>query len=188
MLNLGGTLSVREVGFLLTNKGDASILGQGSAVRLACLNQFPNPSLRIRHIGEDAVRFKNDPASFVEDLVRLANVALERIEGLRGRPGGWNLLGWAVDSLRQLSEATRKAREERTGRQTRPRSPRLEKALTRAWERYRREDGPTVWATFQAMTETRSPRLVGYVGKVFSDDLAYRSAVNGDVPLGINLN
>ena len=37
-------------------------------------------------------------------------------------------------------------------------------------------------------TETRSPRLVGYVGKVFSDDEFYGSALDRAVPLGINLN
>ena len=178
----------REVGFLLTNKGDAAILGQGTAVRIACRNAFPNPALRIRHTSDDALRFRDDPASFVSDLIRFADIARDRIDGLRGRPGGWNLVGWVTDSLRQAAEAARKAREAKTGRKARPRSPRLEKALLRAWEQYRREDGPSVWSAFQALTETRSPRLVGYVGKVFSDDDAYRSALDGDVPVGINLN
>lgn len=177
----------REVGFLLTNRGDASILGQGSAIRLACMNQFPNPALRIRHTSDDAARFRDDPASFVSDLVRFADVARERIDGLRGRPGGWNLIGWTVDGLRRLSEAARKARELRTDRTVRSRAPRLESALLAAWERYRRDDGPSVWSAFQSLTETRSPRLIGYVGKVFSDDDAYDSVLNGDVPLHVSL-
>ena len=179
---------VREVGFLLTNRGDASIVGQGSAVRLACLNQFPNPALRLRHTSDDAIRFRDDPASFVADLIRFADIARERIDGLRGRPGGWNLVGWTVDNLRRLADEARKAREKKTGRKIRSRALRLEKALLRAWDRYRREDGPSVWSAFQALTETRSPRLVGYVGKVFSDDAAYESVLDGDVPLGLNLN
>ena len=179
---------VREVGFLLTNKGDCAILGQGSAVRLACMNQFPNPSLRIRHIGEDAVRFKNDPASFVDDLVRFADIALERIDGLRGARGGWNFFSWTLENLQRLSEESRKAREAKLGRRVRKTSPRLVKALRTAWDKYRLVDGPSVWSAFQAVTETGSPRLIRWVGKVFSDDTAYRSAVGGDIPLGVSLN
>lgn len=179
---------IREVGFLLTNKGDCAILGQGSAVRLACMNQFPNPSLRIRHIGEDAQRFKSDPASFVDDLIRFANVALDRIDGLRGCAGGHNFIGWTLENTRRLTEESRQAREAKIGREVRRAAPRLERALERAWAKYRRVDGPSVWSAFQALTETRSPRLIRFVGKVFADDSAYRSAVAGDIPLNVNLN
>ncbi len=179
---------VREVGFLLTHKGDAAILGQGSAVRLACMNQFPNPALRIRHTSEDARRFREDPAPFVRDLARFADVAVERIEGLRGRPGGWNLVGWTIESLRRLAEEGRRAREKKLGRKVPTHAPRLERTLLRAWEKYRTLDGPTVWALFQALSETRSPRLIRYVGEVFGDEDAYDAVAGGDVPLGISLN
>ncbi len=179
---------VREVGFLLTNKGDAAILGEGSAVRLACMNQFPNPALRIRHTSQDARRFREDPAPFVWDLARFAEVALERIDSLCGLPGGWNLLGWTIESLRRLAEEERRARERKLGRKVPRRAPRLERTLLRAWEKYRRLDGPTVWALFQALSETRSPRLIRYVGEVFRDEDAYGAVAGGDVPLGISLN
>ncbi len=179
---------VREVGFLLTNKGDAAILGEGSAVRLACMNQFPNPALRIRHTSQDARRFREDPAPFVRDLARFAEVALERIDSLCGLPGGWNLLGWTIESLRRLAEEERRARERKLGRKVPRRTPRLERTLLRAWEKYRRLDGPTVWALFQALSETRSPRLIRYVGEVFRDEDAYGAVAGGDVPLGISLN
>jgi hypothetical protein len=126
------------VKFYLDHRGRRPILVQAGALRCACDNQFTTPAVEIPHCSRDAVDFLADPAKWAFNARYLAHQARERIESLRGVPGGTTLIG-ALEAW-----------------------PKLHRKALEAFPAYINLDDyrTSAWAALQAMTETKSPRLV----------------------------
>jgi hypothetical protein len=131
---------------LLANNGREALKIALGALRLNCTNQFTACLMSIRHTDAEIDGFLTDPAGWLFDARGHAEAAVKNLHALRGLAAPRAFLD-AVDT-----------------------SPRLSRRFKAELWRYHREElrqtgqslgGPdTFWSLAQALTGTRSPRLV----------------------------
>lgn len=150
------------VKFLLDNRGREAFKVMAGALRMECANQFLGATMRFRHTDPSIDRFLDEPwvaADMVRDQGR---VMKERIESLRGVPGGVHIL----NRIRELH-------------------PKLgARAADESWA-YHWKDTPhpgalTVWSALQGMTRCHANRLNGLAQLALVD--GFQDLLLGRVP------
>jgi hypothetical protein len=150
------------VKFLLDNRGRAAFQVMAGALRMECANQFMGAPLRFRHTDPSIDRFLEEPwvaADMVRDQGRIMR---ERIESLRGVPGGAPIL----NRVRELH-------------------PKLgARAAEESWGYHWKDVGPycamTVWTALQGLTRVHANRLNGLAQLALVD--GYEDLLRGQVP------
>lgn len=123
----------RQVHILLDHAGKAAVRLRAGVLRAVCANEFTAPALRLHHCSQAAALFARHPASVVRGIADEAYAVADRLESYRGRGDG----EWLARAFRHYRPRLAK-------------NPNYRDAL----RRYSVQDGTSVWAVAQALTDT----------------------------------
>jgi hypothetical protein len=141
------------------HRGRSSVLIQGGALRCCCRNAFVAPAYRLHHCSEDLQAFLDDPVKYFGAAADLGERTAHYVERFRGVPGGLNLPMFLRSRARNLGASA-----------------------LRYFTEYSREDGPSVWAGLQSLTNVHSRRVNDFVGRCLATEGGRHAMLEGDVP------